>query len=74
MVRRRHGHGPGRVIFTLKRSAGMLWSEALTDGVAYVTILNPAAEHGDASIVGVGRGHAKRLRERGPRGGGNHRF
>jgi hypothetical protein len=74
MVRRRHAHGSGRVLFTLKRSAGTLYSEALTDGVAYVTVLEPAADHGDASIIGIGRGHAKRLREHSPRGGGNHRF
>jgi hypothetical protein len=74
MVRRRHATGAGRILITLKRSAGMLWSDALTDGVAYVTVLQPKAEGADASIVGVGRGHAKRLHERGPRGGGNHRF
>jgi hypothetical protein len=74
MVRRLHAHGPGRILFTLKPSAGMLWSDALTDGVAYVTVLQPKAAGADASILGIGRGHTKRLRERGPRGGGNHRF
>ena len=28
----------------------------------------------DAAIVGVSRRHPKRLREHGPRGGGNHRY
>ena len=27
-----------------KRSAGTLWSDALTDGAAYVTVLQPKAE------------------------------
>jgi hypothetical protein len=74
MVRGRHAHGFGRVLFTVKRSAGMLTSDALTDAVAYATVLQPKADGADASIIGIGRGHPKRLRERGPRGGGNHRF
>ncbi len=74
MVRGRDRHGAGRILFTLKRAAGELYSDALTDSVAYVTILNPRASNADATIVGVGRKHPKRLRERGPRGGGNHRF
>jgi len=74
MVRARQRHGTGRILFTLKRSAGELWSDALTDSLAYVTVLNPSASNADASIIGVGRKHPKRLRERGPRGGGNHRF
>jgi hypothetical protein len=74
MVRGRHRHGPGRILFTLKRSRGELWSEALTDSLAYVTILEPSASKADASIVGVSRRHPRKLHERGPRGGGNHRF
>jgi hypothetical protein len=74
MVRSRHEHGSGRILFTLKRSAGVLYSEALTDAVGYVTILEPDGAKADATIVGVSRRHPKRLRERGPRGGGNHRF
>ena len=74
MVRGRHRHGAGRVLFTLKRSGGELWSDALTDSVAYVTILEPSASNADATIVGVSRRHPKRLQERGPRGGGNHRY
>ena len=31
MVRRRHAHGAGRVLFSLGRSKGVLWSNALTD-------------------------------------------
>jgi hypothetical protein len=74
MVRGRHRHGPGRILFTLKRSRGELWSEALTNSLAYVTILEPSASKADASIVGVSRRHPRKLHERGPRGGGNHRF
>jgi hypothetical protein len=74
MVRRRHGHGPGRVLFTLKRRRGMLWSQALTRSVGYVTVIDPSATGGDASIVGVSRHKPKRLRQHPPRGGGNHRF
>jgi hypothetical protein len=74
MVRGRHRHGAGRILFTLKRSAGALWSGALTDSVAYVTELHPSASNADATIIGVSRKHPKRLREPGPRGGGNHRF
>ncbi len=75
MVRRLDGHGPGRVLFSLKRSKGLLWSQALTDRVAYATVIDPSATGGDAAIVGVSRRHPKRLREHAPRGGGgNHRF
>jgi hypothetical protein len=74
MVRGLHRHGAGRILFTLKRSAGSLRSVALTDSVAYVTVLWPSAGKADATIVGVGRRHPKRLREHAPRGGGNHRF
>jgi hypothetical protein len=37
-------------------------------------VLHPSSGNADARIVGVGRKHPKRLHERGPRGGGNHRF
>jgi hypothetical protein len=74
MVRRRHAHGAGRVLLSLGRSKGQLWSNALTDSVAYATILQPSSNNPDASIVGVGRRHPKRFHQRGPRGGGNHRF
>jgi hypothetical protein len=74
MVRRRHAHGFGEVLFSLARSRGQLWSDALTGSVAYATVLQPSARNADASIVGVSRRHPKRLRQHGPRGGGNHRF
>jgi hypothetical protein len=74
MVRGRQRHGSGRILLTLKRSAGVLYSDALTDSVAYVTVLKPGSSGADATIVGVSRKHPKRLRERAPRGGGNHRF
>jgi hypothetical protein len=74
MVRSRRRHGAGRILFTLKRSGGQLDSSALTDSVAYVTVLRPSSGNPDAAIVGVSRKHPKRLREHGPRGGGNHRY
>ncbi len=74
MVRGRHRHGAGRILFTLKRSGGELFSDALTDSAAYVTVLEPGASNADATIVGVSRRHPRKLRERAPRGGGNHRF
>jgi hypothetical protein len=74
MVRRRHAHGGGRVLLSLARSKGVLWSTALTGSLAFATILQPSANNPDATIVGVGRKHPKRFRQRGPRGGGNHRF
>jgi hypothetical protein len=74
MVRRRHAHGSGRVLFSLGRSHGVLWSNALTPSLAYATILQPSSGNPDATIVGVSRRHPKRFHQRGPRGGGNHRF
>jgi hypothetical protein len=74
MVRRRHAHGAGRVLLSLGRSKGVLWSNALTGSVAYATLLQPSSGSPDATIVGVSRRHPKRFRQRGPRGGGNHRF
>jgi hypothetical protein len=73
MVRRLRGDGAGRVLFTLKRAAGILWSDALTPLAAYVTVLNPGSAAADARIVRVDR-RSKRLRSHAPRGGGNHRF
>jgi hypothetical protein len=74
MVRRRGAHGPGRVLFSVRRSRGVLWSNALTGSFAYATILRASASNPDASIVGVDRRRPKRLHQRAPRGGGNHRF
>jgi hypothetical protein len=74
MVRRRHSHGPGRVLLSLGRSKGVLWSNALTRALAYATIVRPSSTSPDATIVGVGRRHPKRLRQHPPRGGGNHRL
>jgi hypothetical protein len=74
MVRRRHDRGPGRVLFSLARSKGVLWSNALTGGLAYATIVQPSSTNPDATIVGVDRRKPKRLRQRAPRGGGNHRL
>jgi hypothetical protein len=74
MIRKRHAHGSGRVLLTLRRRGGMLWSQSLTPQTAYVTVFTPGAANPDATIYQLPRGHTKRLREHGPRGGGNHRF
>jgi hypothetical protein len=74
MVRRRQARGPGRVLFSLGRSKGVLWSNALTRALAYATIVQPSSSNPDATIVGVDRRKPKRLRQRAPRGGGNHRL
>jgi hypothetical protein len=74
MVRPRRSHGSGRVLFSLGRSHGVLWSNALTDSLAYATILQPSSGSPDATIVGVSRRHPKGFHQHGPRGGGNHRF
>jgi hypothetical protein len=74
MVRRLTARGPGRVLLSLGRSKGVLWSNALTRSLAYATIVRPSSTSPDATIVGVDRRHPKRLRQRAPRGGGNHRM
>ncbi|HEX6586021.1 MAG TPA: hypothetical protein VF052_04665 [Solirubrobacterales bacterium] len=74
MIRRRHRGGPGRVLFTVRRSTGILWTSALAPGTAYVTVMKPSSSGRDATIVQVSRKKGKRLRRRAPRGGGNHRF
>ena len=74
MVRGRHRHGPGRVLLSRGHSAGWLYSEAITDRSAYVTILEPRSSSADATIVGVSRRHPGHLHDSAPRGGGNHRY
>ena len=74
MVRGRHRHGAGRVLFTLKRADGVLCSDALTGAVAYVTILQPdgatPTRRSSASAASTPSASASTR----PRGGGNHRF
>jgi hypothetical protein len=74
MVRRRHAHGSGRVLLSLGRSHGVVWSNALTPSVAYAAVLQPSSGSPDATIVSLGRRHPRALHQRAPRGGGNHRF
>jgi hypothetical protein len=73
MFRRFRGSGPGRVLLALKRRFGQLTSSSLTEGAAFVTVLEPGTASANARIVQVDR-KGKRLRRRAPRGGGNHRF
>ena len=66
MIRRFRGHGPGRVLLALKRRFGQLWSSALTDGSAFVTVLEPGTAGANARIVQVDR-KGKRLAGAPPR-------
>ena len=73
MIRRLGERGPGRVLLSVRRSTGVLWTSALVPGTAYVTVMKPSATGRDAAIVQVDR-KGKSLSRRGPRGGGNHKF
>jgi hypothetical protein len=73
MIRKLRRGGPGDVLFTVRRSAGILWTTALVPGTAYVTVMRPSSSGRDATIVQVDR-KGKRLRMRAPRGGGNHKL
>jgi hypothetical protein len=73
MIRHLRGRGPGRVLLSVRRSTGILWTSALAPGSAYVTAMKPSATGRDATIVEVDR-KGKRLRQRAPRGGGNHKL
>jgi hypothetical protein len=72
MIRKLRRKGPGRVLFAIRRSTGILWTTALIPGTAYVTVMRPSSSSRDATIVQVDR-KGKRLRTRVPRGGGNHK-
>ena len=74
MIRRLNRGGPGRMLFSVPRSTGILWTSALVPGTAYVTVMKPSATGRDATIVQVQRRKGKRLGRHAPRGGGNHRF
>jgi hypothetical protein len=73
MIRKLRRSGPGRVLFTVRGSTGILWTSALVPGSAYVTVMRPSSSSSDATIVQVDR-KGKRLRTRAPRGGGNHKL
>lgn len=70
-----NGKGAGQVLYSLRRAHGQLWSTALAENTAYVTILDADATTPSARIVGVDRrGKRNRNLGRAPRGGGNHKF
>jgi hypothetical protein len=73
MIRKLRRGGPGRVLFTIRRSTGILWTTALVPDIAFVTVMRPSSSGRDATIVQVDR-KGKRLRTRAPRGGGNHKL
>jgi hypothetical protein len=77
MQRRFRSKGPGRVLFSLRRRNGELWSSFLLPGSAYVTVLDAAAQNPSARILEVsreGRKKPTRRLKRKPWGGGNHKF
>ena len=76
MIRRVNKRGPGKVLYSLKRSRATLWTTSLSERFAYVTVINPGSGGARARIVKTPRKGAKRgkLGGRPPRGGGNHRF
>jgi hypothetical protein len=59
MIRARKRRGAGRRAFGIRRRAGVLWSTALTEGAAYVTILRPSATDPGAEVVRVAVGGKK---------------
>lgn len=75
LIRRRGRGGPGRVLISVKRRRGTLWTTALGERFAYVTLIRPSASGTSARIIKRSRKHSKRARlNRRPHGGGNHRF
>jgi hypothetical protein len=60
LVRRLKRRGGGHRVFGAKRSNGMLWSTALTEGAAYVTLLHPSATDPGAEVVRVPLGGKKK--------------
>lgn len=54
MVRRRAKGGAGKLAFAVPRRRGLLTSVALTEGLAYVTLLHPSATGAGAEVLKVG--------------------
>ncbi|HET8975235.1 MAG TPA: hypothetical protein VFN15_01290 [Solirubrobacterales bacterium] len=75
MVRTRKGRGAGKRAFGIRRRAGVLWSTALTEGAAYVTVLRPSATDPGAEVVRVAlKGKGKKGKgKRGKKRGGGRR-
>jgi hypothetical protein len=73
MIRARGKGGPGRSILSVRRGNAQVWSTALTADAAYATVLGYSAQSPSARIVKTDL-RGKRVRRRGPRGGGNHKF
>ncbi|MGZ5387000.1 MAG: hypothetical protein ACXWZV_06030, partial [Solirubrobacterales bacterium] len=65
MVRSRKRRGGGHRAFGLRRRTGVLWSTALTEGAAYVTVLRPSATDPGAEVVRVALKGKKRKKGKG---------
>ena len=50
-MRKRRKGGRGKPVLGVRRSRGMLTSTALTEGVAYVTLLHPSATDPGAEVL-----------------------
>jgi hypothetical protein len=73
MIRSRGKGGPGRSLMSTRRGNAQIWSTALTEDSAYATLLGYSSQSPDARIMKTDL-KGKRIRRRGPRGPGNHKF
>ncbi len=63
MVRKRGKGGRGKPVLGVRRSRGMLTSTALTEGVAYVTLLHPSATDAGAEVLSAQLKKKKKAKE-----------
>ncbi|MGH2955632.1 MAG: hypothetical protein ACRDL6_01365, partial [Solirubrobacterales bacterium] len=59
VIRTRGRRGRGHNVFGLKRAQGIVWSTALTELAAYVTVLHPGSAGAAAELVEVPLGEAR---------------
>ena len=64
MVRKRSKGGRGKPVLGVRRSRGMLTSTALTEGVAYVTLLHPSATDAGAEVLSAKLKKKKKKRKK----------
>ena len=64
MVRRRSKGGRGKPVFGARHSRGTLTSTALSEGVAFVTLLRPSANDPGAEVVRVALKNKKKRKKR----------
>jgi hypothetical protein len=64
MVRKRKKRGRGKAVLGVRRKRGLLTSTALTEGVAYVTLLHPSAEGAGAEVLTAKLKRGKKKRKK----------